>query len=191
MKIAHGFYGNVRCRAAGEAKLARRDAAESYATELVLRGQLEAGAVAALQKLAVAQGGRAAHDGTHRVQHAPCREVVCVGYLRHAGRFLMALRCHDACALKAELHARIGVYRVVYAAVAGDVAAGHAGVRRVHYAVGGQRRDVALPEIECPARRASNPLHALHAALDEPRLQILVLHGEEVRAYRPPARARS
>lgn len=26
----------------------------------------------------------------------------------------MALRCHDACALKAELHARIGVYGVCY-----------------------------------------------------------------------------
>ena len=60
----------------------------------------------------------------------------------------MALGLHLLCAGEAQLHAGIGVDRIVDAAMAGDEAAQHLLVGRIDDGITGQAGDVALPQIQ-------------------------------------------
>ena len=120
----------------------------------MLRGELQAGAVARGEQALVLRRDAPVHDRADGVENIVTGEVIRPRDLRPPGRLGAALRRHDLRAVAPQLHTRVGVDAVVNAGVTGDVAARHAGVRGVDDGPALQAGDVALPEIEVAAKRA-------------------------------------
>ena len=108
---------------------------------------------------------RSVHDRSNRVHHVRRGKVKAGGQLRRAGALLVSLRAHDRVADVAQLQSRVGVDRVVDAAVIGREAAEQLRVRGVDDRIDFERRDVALPEIavRTHGRQIAKPRHALLA----------------------------
>ena len=100
------------------------------------------------------------------------------GDFRPPGRLGIALLFHQLLTRKAQLHARESVDGVVNAAVIWNIAAGHAGVRRVDNGVAPERGNIALPEVEprLHGRQLRNICDALCGGLV---LQVCVLHFQK------------
>ena len=130
-------------------------------------------------------GGASLRDGSHGVDDAPRRQVVRAGDLRPRRGLGVALALHDARALKAQLHASVGVDGVVDAGVQRPPASGHLGVRRVHDGIGGERGDIPLPYGEpTVSRRGRDIPHARDTGLLDHAAQQLILDREERRVRR-------
>ena len=157
---------------------ARGDAAEGDALHAMLRGELQAGAVARGEQALVLRRDAPVHDRADGVENIVTGEVIRPRDLRPPGRLGAALRRHDLRAVAPQLHTRVGVDAVVNAGVTGDVAARHAGVRGVDDGPALQAGDVALPEIEGAAKRAQ-VTQTDDAARVELPAQIVVPHRQK------------
>ena len=117
------------------------------------------------------------HDRADGVDHVPAGEIEPRRDLGLSGRLLVSLRGHDLGADVSQLHARVGVDAVVDAAVARLVAAGHAGVRRVHDRVAPECRNVALPEID-PRLDRHQTVDLRDSSFRDGFAQIVILNAE-------------
>ena len=174
----HRLHGDLRRPLPGEVELPGGDAAEGQAFAALFPRQVQAGAVAGGQLPLVFFRQRPLDDGPHGVEHIPAGQVVGFGDFRLARGLWAALLCQEGRALQPEPHPGEGVDGVVDAAVAGDVAPGHAAVGGVDDGVHLQGGDVPLPEVEARLRRAQIP-QLSDAPLFEPFPQIRVLHPQE------------
>ena len=171
----HRLDGNLRRQPVWKMELSGGNAAEGHAPAAAAFGQLQTGAVAACQQLAVPPGDPAGDDRPHRVQHIAAGKVVGRGDFGLARPLLVALALHQLLAGQPQLHAREGVDGVVDAAMAGHKAAEHLAVGRVDDGVAAQGGDVPLPEID-PRLHRFQLLQVGDALAADFLLQVGVLH---------------
>ena len=112
------------------------------------------------QKVPVAKGanmpfrdnGLHSHDGTHSMDHILCRQIVSLrqdslpGGLLITRAVLHLSAVHIVTALLPQFNARRAVYRIVDAAMTGNEASQHLGIRRVHDRADLKPGDIPLPD---------------------------------------------
>ena len=194
----HRVHRYLRRIPLGESEDPRGYAAERDRFQSVRMCQIEAGPVAGPQEVPVPVGQRSAHDRSHGVYHMGAGQVVRAGDAGAARRFLPSI--HHLRALRAQLHARVRVYLVVYASVARREASEHPAVGGVDDGVASEGRDVPAPD----AHAVLEPQGVdVDDTLPLSRIpQVRVLHREDIvirahgrahvhqRAEQPPPRLR-
>ena len=144
--ILDGSHSDFGRQTIGEAELARGDAAEGDAFEVVFIGASHDVAVARGQLFLLEfRRDSVGNDRSNRMDDVFARQVVGLGNLGMARWFFMALTEHQLMAFFAQLYARGGMDGVVDATVQRVETPQHLAVGGVDDGVDAQAGDVALP----------------------------------------------